>query len=1002
MFANKRTFEMVHYSAEELFGRPFSDFVHPDDREMVVNRYLARVRGEIVEPVYTFRLIDRDGSILWLELRATPIEWEGRPASLHFATDITTRKMAEEALEQVNREQAAIIDFLPDATFAIDNDRKVVFWNRALEEMSGVKASNMIGKGDYAYTVPFYGEARPLLMDLIWEDSSNTRSKYPTIVKEGNAFVTEVYCPALYGGKGAWVFAKASPLHDRDGNVVGAIETVRDITERKRAEEDLKKSEEQYRLLAENTEDVIWTMDTDLHFTYFSPSVRKLLGLEVEEAMRQTIQEQLTPESLQAAMRELEANREDIQLGIDKSVSIEIEDYRKDGTTVWVEAIVRALYDDRRKHVGFIGISRDISERKLADDALRRSRSRYYNLVENADEAVFILQDGLVKFTNARAEKLTGCTWQEMLSQHFAQYLHQDDVERLADYYSLKIDLDTLPPEEREFRIIGKDGQINWVEAKTLVTEWEGSEATLYFLRDISASRKSAEALKRAEERFREFFENATNYCYVVSPEGQILNINKSAMNVLGYGSKDEIIGKSLLTTVYAPGCRDKAGDLFAKWKETGKLEDEELVIIDKNGMERDVILSMGAIRDDSGNLLYSISIHTDITEHKRLLAEQERLNKLESVGTLAGGIAHDFNNILGAIVGNISLAKAEVSSSQDVFALLTDAEKAVMRAKDLTRRLLTFAQGGTPVKKQSQLREMIRDTANFATAGTAVKCRFSIAADLWPCEIDEGQISQVVHNLVLNARQAMPSGGWIDIAAENIALSEEQRLGKSLPLSNGDYVRIIIEDHGIGIPLQYINKIFDPYFTTKQQGSGLGLASCLSIMREHKGHISVDSKPGEGTTFYVYLPATPGATIPGSQIEDKEIIRLTGKILVMDDEPALRETIKSMLIRMGFERVDTAGNGEEALKLYQEAMDIKEPFDAVILDLTVPGGMGGSETLAKLLEINPGVVAVVSSGYATEPVMADFGKYGFKGVIIKPYTFDDLFKTMHSIMGSR
>jgi CheY-like chemotaxis protein len=383
-------------------------------------------------------------------------------------------------------------------------------------------------------------------------------------------------------------------------------------------------------------------------------------------------------------------------------------------------------------------------------------------------------------------------------------------------------------------------------------------------------------------------------------------------------------------------------------------------------------------------------------------VAEQERLNKLESVGTLAGGIAHDFNNILGAIVGNISLAKAEVSPSQDVYALLTDAEKAVMRAKDLTRRLLTFAQGGTPVKKQSQLRDMIRDTANFATAGTPVKCRFSIAAELWPCEVDEGQISQVVHNLVLNARQAMPSGGWIDITAENIALSEEQRLGKSLPLSNGDYVRIIIEDHGIGIPLQYVNKIFDPYFTTKQQGSGLGLASCLSIMREHKGHISVDSKPGEGTTFYVYLPAAPGATIPGSQIEDKEIIRLTGKILVMDDEPALRETIKSMLTRMGFERVDTAGNGEEALKLYREAMDIKETFDAVILDLTVPGGMGGSETLGKLLEINPGVVAIVSSGYATEPVMADFGKYGFKGVIIKPYTFDDLFKTMHSIMGSR
>jgi CheY-like chemotaxis protein len=256
-----------------------------------------------------------------------------------------------------------------------------------------------------------------------------------------------------------------------------------------------------------------------------------------------------------------------------------------------------------------------------------------------------------------------------------------------------------------------------------------------------------------------------------------------------------------------------------------------------------------------------------------------------------------------------------------------------------------------------------------------------------------------VVHNLALNARQAMPSGGWIDISAENIALSEEQRLGKSLPLSNGNYVRILIEDHGIGIPPQYINKIFDPYFTTKHQGSGLGLASCLSIMREHKGHISVDSRPGEGTTFFLYLPATPGAAVAGKQTESKIVARLTGKILVMDDEPALREIIKGMLLRMGFESVEAAGSGEEALKLYQEAMDAKETFNSVILDLTVPGGMGGSETLEKLREINPGVVAIVSSGYANEPIMSDFGKYGFKGVIIKPYTFDDLYKTMYSLV---
>jgi PAS domain S-box-containing protein len=224
-------------SREDLYSRPFLDFVHPDDRNEAKRLYLERLSGHTLDPVWTFRTIGKDGSIRWLEARSTYILWEGQPSSLAFTTDVTARKHAEEALEQVTREQSTIIDFLPDATFAVDNERKVVFWNRAMERISGVTAADMIGKGDYAYTVPFYGEARPLLMDLIWEDREDVRARYSNITREGNAFVTEVFCPALYGGKGAWVFAKAAPLYDRDGNIVGAIESTRDISASKHAED---------------------------------------------------------------------------------------------------------------------------------------------------------------------------------------------------------------------------------------------------------------------------------------------------------------------------------------------------------------------------------------------------------------------------------------------------------------------------------------------------------------------------------------------------------------------------------------------------------------------------------------------------------------------------------------------------------------------------------------------------------------------------------------------
>jgi CheY-like chemotaxis protein len=315
------------------------------------------------------------------------------------------------------------------------------------------------------------------------------------------------------------------------------------------------------------------------------------------------------------------------------------------------------------------------------------------------------------------------------------------------------------------------------------------------------------------------------------------------------------------------------------------------------------------------------------------------------------------------------------------------------MRAKDLTQQLLTFSKGGIPIKKNIRCAELIKETAAFTLSGSNVRCEFSLLEDLWSVEIDEGQISQVINNLVINADQAMPEGGIIKISAENVTVGTEE----ALSLQEGNYIKITIQDQGIGIPKDHLNKIFDPYFTTKHKGSGLGLAVAYSIIKNHEGHLGVESELGVGSTFTIYLPASQKQPLTKKEAE-KKVITGKGKILVMDDEEVIREAIDEILTHLGYQ-VEFARNGEEAIALYKNTKGSRQTFDAIIMDLTVPGGMGGKDAIQKLIEIDPEVKAIVSSGYSTDPVMADFEKYGFSGVVAKPYNIRELSETLYRII---
>lgn len=420
--------------------------------------------------------------------------------------------------------------------------------------------------------------------------------------------------------------------------------------------------------------------------------------------------------------------------------------------------------------------------------------------------------------------------------------------------------------------------------------------------------------------------------------------------------------------------------------------------LIAKDGTVRSIADSGAPIRSEDGEILGVVLVFRDISERVRMEQELFMARKLESLGVLAGGIAHDFNNILTAILGNLYLARTTVQPGDEQAIILGEAESAALRARGLAQQLLTFAKGGAPVKQTLSLGRFLKETVGFALHGSNVRAEFSLPADLRLVDGDEGQLSQVFHNLALNAQQAMPEGGAVTVRAENLTL-ETPMTPPLLNLSSGPYVRISMTDRGIGIPRDQLLRIFDPYFTTKQSGSGLGLATAYSIIKNHGGGISAESELGAGTTFYVYLPVSPGAALSREQNTPPGMTG-PGRILVMDDEEIIRTFLNRMLTRCGFV-VHMARDGAEAIELYTQALTSGSPYSVVILDLTVPGGMGGKDAMHRLREVDPRVKAIVASGYADDPILARYMDYGFKGRLAKPFTFEELSAVLNLVLAA-
>ena len=515
---------------------------------------------------------------------------------------------------------------------------------------------------------------------------------------------------------------------------------------------------------------------------------------------------------------------------------------------------------------------------------------------------------------------------------------------------------------------------------------------------DITDRVRAEKSLKELEERFRLAFHTSPDSIAIAKMDGTFLEINEGFTELTGY-TRDDTIGKSSLDIKIWDIPEDRE-IVIERLKKDGFIRNLESRFRLKDNSQKIALMSANIIMLQGTP--HILSVTKDITKlreteraHQALQLHISQTQKLESIGVLAGGIAHNFNNLLVSILGNIDLALADLAS-KDIPRLLSEAKRASLKAQGLTQQLLTFSEGGQPIKNEASIRHIIEDAAGMVLRESNVTCEYSMQEDLCKVEVDSRQISQVVQNIVMNAKEAMPNGGKILITCGNHSNDPSQIV--SLP--RGEYVKISIKDNGIGIPKNYIGNIFDPYFSTKQQGSGLGLSLSYSIVAKHGGRIFAESRQGEGTIFTFYLPALGQKEQIGETLAPRKKDNVQYRILVMDDEEIVRDVVKGMLEHLGHHTI-CAADGEQAVEKYKRAKNSDAPIDLIIMDLTIPRGMGGKEAVKEILAINPEAKVLVSSGYSTDPIMANYREYGFSGAMAKPYQLEDLMKIIDQILGA-
>jgi len=641
-----------------------------------------------------------------------------------------------------------------------------------------------------------------------------------------------------------------------------------------------------------------------------------------------------------------------------------------------------------------ISVCKDITERKNSETALKESEERLRLLVKNSSDALVIINvDGTQRYVSPGAERITGFPVEELEGRPIEILIHPDDMKDITEAWNEAIE----HPEKTvtvQYRHIHKTQ--GWVYSEAIAQSFVNEPAihgVIASVRDVTERKKAEEQLKESEDKFRIMFNYSPDAVNIIRiDDDSYIDINQGFTRATGF-TRDEVIGKtsSALNIWKDPADRQR---LIDGLREKGYVENLEAQFRRKDGSFLIGLMSTRLIF--LKDIQHLISITRDITELKAHESERLKIEKLESIGILAGGIAHDFNNILTGIMGNISFARVFIDTDHKSRKALAEAEKAAGRAGELANQLLTFARGGEPIKKVVSPQDLVNEALSFVLRGSNVKGIVDIPDSIHALDVDEGQIGQVFQNIIINATHAMPGGGVITITAQDELLDDNN----TLSLTPGSYLRFSFADQGCGIPEEDLKRIFDPYFTTKSTGTGLGLASAHSIVNRHGGHITAKSEVGKGATFTLYLPSIGQVykKFKENAAQQAGNKHKGGSILIMDDEKMIREVASSMLAHLGYE-VTVCSDGEKAVELFKTSIESGTPYSMVIMDLTIPGGLGGKEAAERILSFYPEACLVVSSGYSNDPIISKYQEYGFRGAIAKPYNINNFKEVVGSLL---
>jgi len=762
-----------------------------------------------------------------------------------------------------------------------------------------------------------------------------------------------------------------------------------------RLEAELAFMTERNRLLLDASADMVFIVDRDGKFLFVNTTASKIMGKPPAELVGKTFSDCMPPD---VAHHHSMLIQKAFATG---QILSNNPPFLLPPGNLWVEGSLYPMKQSDGDVVSVLGIIRDVTEQKLVERALKESEARFRQTVQQMPFPVLVCSpDGTAVIVNTSFLDLFKIPSDDIVVGKMnilkvpltAEPGVLAELKKAFSGTTVLIPEIAVSPGKRGEECGGSDGGLI-VELTVFPVYLRPGEIfqVAAIFKDVSGRKRAEEALRESDRKARTQYKSFPVPTYTWQKTGNsliLVDYNDSAHKITG-GEVSHMLGIAL---------EEMYGD------EPQIIEDMNRCLAEKTVIRREMSLRFRFAKKDKRLAVTYVfvepdlvMVHTeDITERQKMEKEIRKAEHLESLGLLAGGIAHDFNNLLAGIFGYVGLAREYGRDNKDVKENLDKAMVVFGQAKSLAQQLLTFSKGGAPVRRLASVSELLADVAAFVLSGTNVRPELVMPEGLWACEVDSGQLSEVFDNILINAQQAMPGGGTVFIAAENVHLAGDGKL----QLKQGDYVKITVRDTGVGIDKQDLARIFDPFFTTKEKGSGLGLTIAYSIIKKHDGSIDVSSEPGAGTAVTIYLPAS-GAQVSVAAPERGGITKGSGNILIMDDETYVLDALYSVLGALGY-RVATAQSGNDAIRRYKDAEKAGMPFDAVILDLTIPGGFGGKQVIAELLGIDASVKAIATSGYSDDPVMSNPQEFGFKAAVMKPFTIEDLGKTLAGVISGK